>query len=268
MTIKDYFLEAGFKAADVFQDMVKFGGSGKSKQSCKDRKCDKMIDCKVRSTKPVKKVTSKSGGRRSLPKKIKKMSDSDEGIKKSSSEEEVEEEKPRRGVRKKSVSKKSPKQARKRSDSEEETEEESEEEESEDETVRRKSSGRRGVKRVQRLSFSAVLSTALNAHLDTHLRKEGQSGGARLQEQACHLCGKRFPRDRIGQHLLKSHPDGRVPVGPPAASAPNTGDTVMTCHLCDREFRHVNGKRTSFFFGAKGRTVADIIILCTVPVPD
>jgi hypothetical protein len=29
------------------QDMVKFGGSGKSKQSCKDRKCENMIDCKV-----------------------------------------------------------------------------------------------------------------------------------------------------------------------------------------------------------------------------
>jgi hypothetical protein len=27
--------------------MVKFGGSGRSKQSCKQRKCENMIDCKV-----------------------------------------------------------------------------------------------------------------------------------------------------------------------------------------------------------------------------
>jgi len=102
---------------------------------------------------------------------------------------------------------------------------------------------------------SFATSTALNAHLDTHLRKEGQSGGARLQEQACHMCGKRFPRDRIGQHLLKSHPDGRVPVGPPAASAPNTGDSVMTCDLCDREFRHVHWKITYFFVLHKEKNI-------------
>jgi hypothetical protein len=83
---------------------------------------------------------------------------------------------------------------------------------------------------------------ALKAHTDSmHLRKEGHSSGARRPEQACHLCGERFARDRIGQHLLKSHPDGRAPVGgsPPAAAAPNVVGQERTCDLCGREFRHV-----------------------------
>jgi hypothetical protein len=89
-------------------------------------------------------------------------------------------------------------------------------------------------------SFSTV--DALKAHADsTHLRKEAQSSGARRPEQACHLCGEKFPRDRIGQHLLKSHPDGRAPVGgpPPAAAAPTAAGRELTCDLCGREFRYV-----------------------------
>jgi hypothetical protein len=89
-------------------------------------------------------------------------------------------------------------------------------------------------------SFST--GDALKAHADsTHFRKEAQSSGARRPEQACHLCGEKFPRDRIGQHLLKSHPDGRAPVGglPPAASAPTAAGRELTCDLCGREFRHV-----------------------------
>jgi hypothetical protein len=69
----------------------------------------------------------------------------------------------------------------------------------------------------------------------------GQSSGARRPEQACHLCGEKFARDRILQHLLKSHPDGRAPVGglPPAASAPTAAGRELSCDLCGREFRHV-----------------------------
>ena len=44
--------------------MVKFGGSGKSKQACKDRKCDNMIDCKVSHNLPTLKYLSLIEGRR------------------------------------------------------------------------------------------------------------------------------------------------------------------------------------------------------------
>lgn len=82
-------------------------------------------------------------------------------------------------------------------------------------------------------------SEALKQHVDTHYKGSAQSSGARL-EQACHLCGKKFARDRIAQHLALQHPDGQVPLRPPApvvsAAAPHQ---AFVCDLCGLELRYV-----------------------------